>query len=98
MVICYKGKNRTFGKVSNETVSLPNASEKPYFSYLSPLRTVNLILHIPWGKPEFKEYLDANLWRLHWLYEKMTIISEAILQRRKMMDFPSSPGGHRRGG
>jgi len=22
---------------------------------------------------------------------------EAILQRRKMMDFPSSPGGHRRG-
>jgi len=53
MVICYKGKNRTFGKVSNETVSLPNALEKPYFSYLSPLRTVNLILHIPWGKNDY---------------------------------------------
>jgi hypothetical protein len=55
MFICYKGKNRTFGKVSNETVSLPNASEKPYFPYLSPLRTVNPILHIPWGKTGIQE-------------------------------------------
>jgi hypothetical protein len=46
MVICYKGKNRTFGKVINETVSLPNALEKPYFPYVSPLRMVNPTLHI----------------------------------------------------
>jgi len=65
MVICYKGKNRTFGKVSKETVSLPNASEKPYFPYLSPLRTVTPYYTSLGEKPEFKEYLDANLWQLH---------------------------------